>query len=587
VKNRLLTLTPAILAIVLIAFLACNKNADTSAANSNPNHIPADQMVTASLQGRVVDQSGIPVQGAAVTSGGASSTTDVNGIFSFSAISMSSRFGYVTATKQGFFTGSRSIITNAGASNYVTIQLVPRTASGSFPAPTGGKVVVGPGDTASFAASSVVEAATGAPYTGTVTVYANYLNPTDPNLYKYMPGDLRGIGSDGNETALQSFGMMDVEMQDDAGNRLQIASGQKAVLSFAIPDSLLSLAPATIALWYFNDTTGRWIEQGSATRQGNSYIGPVAHFSFWNCDAPLGTVNFKVRLKDQFGNPLAYTFIQFEIPGYGARGGYTDSTGFAQGLLPKGEHVIMQVLSDCGNFIGGANVGPALSDQDLGTVVVNIVHGELTLTGNVEDCNNNPVDSGYVNVLMDGLDYRAVVRNGKFNLPVNRCYSSNAPVQVLAMDMTTAESSTVTTITADTGIVNAGTLSACTVAPPPPQFLNFTLGANSYSLTAPADNISAETHGSPTARMTGYQTSLNIEMFLGDLIAPGNYSGGFDSCYLNVGNTSFYGPVSYTISAYGPIGAYLQGSFTGLLLNENDGTDQEQISGTFNLLRAN
>src|ERR1700742_2255235 len=118
-----------------------------------------------------------------------------------------------------------------------------------------------------------------------------------------MPGDLRGIGSDGNETALQSFGMMDVEMVDDAGNKLQIASGQQASLTFSIPDTLLSLAPATIPLWYFNDSSGRWIQQGSAVKQGNTYVGQVGHFTYWNCDAPMGTVNFKVHVIDQFGNP--------------------------------------------------------------------------------------------------------------------------------------------------------------------------------------------------------------------------------------------------------------------------------------------
>jgi uncharacterized protein (DUF2062 family) len=221
-------------------------------------------------------------------------------------MSMSSRFGYVKVDKQGFFEGSRSVITNPGASNFVSIQLVPRTATGTFAAATGGAVAIASGDTAFFAASSVIAAATGTAYTGNVTVYARYLDPTNPNLYKTMPGDLRGIRSDGNETGLQSFGMMDIEMVDDAGNKLQLASGQRATLSFRIPDTLLAAAPATVPLWYFNDTTGRWIEQGSAVKQGNTYVGQVGHFTFWNCDAYINTVNFKLHVVDQFGNPVAY-----------------------------------------------------------------------------------------------------------------------------------------------------------------------------------------------------------------------------------------------------------------------------------------
>ena len=576
------------MAVVLIVFVACNKTTSTSSSfNSNPNHIPPDQTVTASLQGRVVDENGIPVQGAVVTSGAATTSTDINGVFSFTGISMSSRFGFVKVVKQGYYTGSRSIITNPGASNYVNIQLIPRSVTGTFPAATGGKVAVSAGDTAAFVASSVVEASSGTAYTGMVTVYATYLNPTDPNLYKYMPGDLRGIGSDGYETGLQSFGMIDVEMQDAAGNPLQMAPGQQATLTFTIPDSLLSVAPASIPLWYFNDTTGRWIQQGTAVRQGNSYIGQVGHFTFWNCDAPMGTVNFEVHVKDQFGNPLAYRYIQFQLDGYGARGGYTDSTGFAQGLIPKGEHLLMQVLTECGGFIGGVNVGPALTDQNLGTVTVNIVNAKLTITGTVVDCSNNPVDSGFVSALVDGLTYRAVVTGGAFSLPVSRCYETNASVQVVAENLATSQASTVTTITADTGTVSAGTLTACSNVANNP-YINFTLGTTSYALTIPINAI-AEFANPNYAYWMATGPLPDISMFIQGLNGPGNYSGGLDSASAIVamsGDTVDYvGPVTYNITSYGPIAGFITGSFVGTLTNSANPQDQQAIRGTFNVQR--
>jgi hypothetical protein len=266
-KKTLFTLSLSLLLVSLIVFIACSKSINSSTAtNSNPNNIPANITVTASLQGRVVDQNGAPVQGAAVSSGTATATTDVNGLFSFRNISLSSRFGYVQVVKSGYFTGSRSIIAGPSSSNYVNIQLVPRTLTGTFPAPSGGKIALQAGDTASFSAASVVTASTNAAYTGTVYVYAQYLDPTDSNLYKYMPGDLRGIGLNGYETGLQSFGMMDVEMQDGSGNKLQLASGQMATLTWAIPQTLQALATTTIPLWYFNDTTGGYSRERPCAR---------------------------------------------------------------------------------------------------------------------------------------------------------------------------------------------------------------------------------------------------------------------------------------------------------------------------------
>ncbi|HEV2482253.1 MAG TPA: carboxypeptidase-like regulatory domain-containing protein [Puia sp.] len=424
-------------AMVLIA-IACNKSSSTSTTNnSNPNNIPTEQIVTASLQGRVVDENGVPVEGAAVTSGTAGATTDVNGVFSFSGISMSSRFGYVQAVKAGYFTGSKSIITNGGASNYVNIQLIPQPAAASFPALTGGSIVIQTGDSVSFGDSAVVEASSKTAYTGTVSVYTKYLDPTDSLLYNQEPGDLRGVGTSGYETALESFGLADVILQDATGNALQIASGKTATLTWTIPTSLQGIAPATIPLWYFNDTTGRWIQQGSAVRLGNTYVGQVSHFTWWTCAQAVSTVNFNVTFKDQFGNPLAYAYYIIQSATMGTRGGFTNSSGFAQGLIAKSASLTIRIISPCGTLLGGVNVGPALSDQTLGTITVTTIGSLLTLTGTVVDCSNKPVDSGYVSTVIDGLNYKATVKNGVYTLAVNRCFAQPITVSLTPVDLTT------------------------------------------------------------------------------------------------------------------------------------------------------
>jgi len=443
----------------LITFFACSKSSSSDATDTN--NIPAEQTVTANLQGRVLDQDGLPVQGAAVSSGTATTTTDINGVFTFSKLTMSSRFGYVKVAKTGYFTGSKSIITNGGASNYVSIQLMPRIAARIFAAADGGVVVVKPGDTAAFPAAAVVNASTNATYTGNVNVYATYLDPTASDLYRYMPGDLRGIGADSKETALASYGMLFVNMESDASEKLQLAAGKKATLTWAIPDSLQKSAPTTISTWYFNDSTGRWIEEGKAIRVGNSYVGQVAHFTYWMCAVSSATVNFKVHLKDQYGNPLQYTNIQFQTGNWGTRGGYTDADGFAQGLIPKGQTLVMLVQTECGTLLGGVNVGPALGDQDLGSVKVTINEIALRLSGTVVNCLNAPVDSGYVNIKADGLLYRALVSKGSFTFPVNRCFSTTVPVLLQAYDYQTQQIGAAGSIMAANGKVDAGQLSAC------------------------------------------------------------------------------------------------------------------------------
>ncbi|HEY4336548.1 MAG TPA: carboxypeptidase-like regulatory domain-containing protein [Puia sp.] len=580
-KKSLVSL--AILAVILSAGLYACKKYDSSANTTTSNNtIPAEIKVVASVQGRVIDQDGVPVQGAAVSSGTAGATTDLNGIFTFSKISLSSRFGFVQASKTGYFTGSRSIITNAGDSSFVTIRLISRSETGSFAAATGGKIIVYSGDTVAFGPTSVVTASTNAAYTGTVHVFASYLNPTNDNATQYMPGDLRGIGSDGKETVIQSFGMMEVELRDDAGNKLQIASGQTATLTMAIPTSLQATAPSTIPLWYFNDSTGRWIQQGSATRQGTDYVGSVGHFSWWNCDAPVGAVNFKIKVKDQYGNPLSHSYISFTSATTGdTRGGYTDYNGYATGLILKGTPLVMKVVTECGNIMGGMNVGPALQDVDLGTLTVTVTNSDLTLSGKVVDCTNNPVDSGMVDILVDGLDYRAAVTKGVFKMPISRCYNTTVPVKLTAYDFNTQQVSTQTTIDASFGNVDAGTLSACGVTFT--QFITMNVNGVNYSWTNPPDEflyystlILATDHADRT---------VEFQMYSGNGIsATGQYQA-YPDLSVPGSNFSTSTPIQLNVTGFGALNGNITGTISGnmkdTLLNAT-----YPVTGSFKILRT-
>ncbi|HEX9513395.1 MAG TPA: carboxypeptidase-like regulatory domain-containing protein [Puia sp.] len=588
-KKHRLTLAATLLAIILVASFACSKYTDTSTPTDTT---PPDQTVTASLQGRVLDENGLPVKGAVVTSGVATTTTDVNGVFTFSNISMSSRFGFVKVVKQGYFTGSRSILTNAGGQNYINIHLLPRVAKGSFSAAGGGNVVVQAGNTVAFDASSVVNAATNAAYTGNVNVFATYLDPTDADLPNHIPGDLRGISAAGKEVALQSFGMMGVELEGNAGEKLQIASGKKATLTLAIPAALQASAPDSIPLWYFNDSTGKWMEQGKAVRQGNNYVGQVGHFSFWNCDVSSSTASFKVRLKDQHGNPLAYTYIQFTSPTYGTRGGFTDTTGYAQGIIPKGQTLLFQVLSSCGTLLYGQNVGPVLTDEDLGNPTVDVSNGTVVLNGTVVDCSNNPVVNGYVNAYIDGLNYRSGVTNGAFTLNISRCSVAPAQAQLTAGDYGTSQQGNASTISVTTGSQNAGQLSACGVSLT--QFINVTFNGNTYSVTAPPDSVTYYYQSQPSASYftgnsaTGVTPHLRFSFQIPNLTGTGAYS--TNSFDMGVGSRTFW-PLSgtsiqYSVTAYGAVNGFITGNLSGTL-QDTVSRVSYPMTGNFKVKRTN
>jgi hypothetical protein len=75
-------------------------------------------------------------------------------------------------------------------------------------------------------------------------VYARYINPTADNFLGIMPGILAGLDADNDLVGMVSLGMLSVELEDDAGNALEIAGGKtvKVTMPAAID------APATIPL---------------------------------------------------------------------------------------------------------------------------------------------------------------------------------------------------------------------------------------------------------------------------------------------------------------------------------------------------
>jgi hypothetical protein len=216
--------------------------------------------VTAGVRGTVIDEAGRPVSGALVTCSGQTQSTDRYGNFQFRNVSISKANGSVKVVKQGYFTHFRSFVSTAGRMHQVRIQLLPKSNSGSFDAAAGGTVT------------------SGNPYSGQVQVAMTWIDPSANNLSETVMGDLRGITTGGGERGLETFGMIGVELSSPSGLPLNVATGKKADLSFPIPASMSGTAPATIDLWYFNESRARWLQEGAATKTGNTYDFTVCYW---------------------------------------------------------------------------------------------------------------------------------------------------------------------------------------------------------------------------------------------------------------------------------------------------------------------
>ncbi|HEU5166111.1 MAG TPA: carboxypeptidase-like regulatory domain-containing protein [Chitinophagaceae bacterium] len=562
-----------LLFLVVLTNYQCQKN-----PQDTPQPIdPLAEKVTASVKGRVTDENGRPVNNASVVSGGSSTTTDINGFFRFDNIQLAKNAGFVLVEKTGYLKGCRTIFTNAGIINNIEIQLIPKINRGSFSASAGGNIVIQSGSSVNFPAGGIINTSTNSVYTGTVNVIGAYLDPTDPKLSLIMPGNLIGLTTGNEQRLLQTFGMIAVELEGNNGEKLNLANGKSAAITMPIPATLLAGSPATIPLWYFDETKGLWKEEGTATKQGSNYVGTVTHFSFWNCDVPNNFVTLKLTIKDQNGKVASGYRVELRNTQNNSTAyATTDSAGSASGAVPPNVSMEMKVYNKCNTLVHSQTIGPFNTNTDLGVVTITIpAPATITVSGTVKNCSLSAVTNGYVDVIVDASAHRTAISNGNFSITIERCSNITSTAQIIATDLQANQQSTSMTLNVTSGNYSTGNITACGVSVL--QFINFTIAGSPQNFLPPADSIFTYRQGFSTniqgfcihCDSVNYQyTSFNID----SVTAPGTYSIGSSfivtkGIYPALGSRQYnlQSPGTLTITEFGSTGQYIAGSFSGTM----------------------
>lgn len=318
-KNHSLTFVFMALLMMLMTFASCskiqdllNEGDDDDDGGINPPELVEGRMEDIALSGIVRDASGTPIEGVSIVSGSSAATTNTDGFFEFDQIQVVSAQNdrsVVRFSKAGYFDVVRSMDADdaEGASwevvmckkennDFTSIKTYSSSSNQTLQAgemkidmPQDGYKVDG----------------TGLSYTGKVKSEMVYLDPNNERFSEMMPGgDLAAVRSDNSSAQLVSYGMTDLNMYAENGDKLQLKDGSKAKLTFPIPAGMGENPPASIPLWSFNEKTGLWEEEGSATLQGNVYVGEVAHFSWVNLDYPEKQGTVYGYVKDDTGKVL-------------------------------------------------------------------------------------------------------------------------------------------------------------------------------------------------------------------------------------------------------------------------------------------
>ena len=475
-----------------LVFIKCQKEL-SSVGSSDPDPVLPDP-ISAKLQGTVVDENGQAAAGVTITVGPSTATTDAKGYFRINNATLDKNAALVTAEKSGYFKAYRTFPATA-ATNQVMIKLIKKALAGTVTASTGGEVSLSTGAKVNFPANAIVTASSGAAYSGTVNVYASYIDPSAADISQTVPGSFMANDKNGARVTLTSYGMMAVVLESATGEKLQIKSGSSANLTTPIPSSLQSSAPATIALWSVDEQTGVWKEEGTATKNGTNYVGAVSHFSFWNCDVSASAVMMTVTLKNSDNAPIVHANVRVKRTGSspGQAYGWTDSTGTVKGLVPANEGLVLEVLDPCNNVVYSQNIGPFAQATNLGTISVTIPGSSyITVKGTLKNCSGGNVTNGYAVVRVgDRVQHTALNASGEFTAHFISCSSLSGNVEVLGVDLGTLQQGSVITGSVISGLAQVGNISACGTSAA--QFINYTLDGTNYSIGTGTDSLMAYT----------------------------------------------------------------------------------------------
>ncbi len=593
--------------ITIFSITSCQKEINENIDNNNDTSVvdpslPPDltTRINSSVSGFVTNENDAAVNGAVVRFGNTSTTTDKYGYFEFNDINVIKATAVVTVEKSGYFNGIKTYQAETGKASFFRIKLIPKTTSGSINALSGGNVTLSNGLSVFLPSTAVVYAATNAPYSGTINVAAFWINPTANDLTEIMPGDLRGIDKNGLLKGLTTYGMCAIELTSPAGELLQIAPNKKATLTFPLPSALMATAPTTIPLWYFDENKGLWIEDGTATKVGSTYVGDVSHFSFWNCDLPNAIVPLTFNVIDSAGNPVANAHVEIRPltpSSWSHIGGYTDATGHVAVFVTPNTLYSLEIYGSTCYYWNSTQQGysqqftATTTPINLGNIVIT---GPATanVSGTVTDCNGLPVTNGYL-VMQNGYyNYRYTLDNlGQYNFSTMLC-SGSTSVSFIAEDATSAQQSTPLPYTINSGNNSIQNLQACGISIN--QYINYSVDGTTYSMTAPADSF--------LMYVNPQVAPSTISIYnMGRTSGSGSVNYTFTSNGIGVGSTqvlnNFYtsqiqdtttinSPINVNITEYGAIGQFIAGNFAGTLTGSAPGLIQYTITCNFRIRRS-
>jgi PKD repeat protein len=381
------------------------------------------------------------------------------------------------------------------------------------------------------------------------------------------------------------------------GQKLQLATGKTATITIPIPSAMQAAAPATISLWYFDETKGIWKEEGNATKQTTNYVGTVSHFSFWNAGEPGADIQLEATFKDSLGlTALTNKLVTITSANFGTTKEYTGDNGKLSGLVPANETLVMNVFDDCGVVNYTKSIGPFSTNTDLGNINVFIsnCYPTVTVAGFTYTAPGNivPVLVTFSNTSTQATNYVWDFGDGGTStyMNPNHFYTSGGDytVKLIATGNGVSDSTfKILHLSAGDAYINL-TLNGIDYSWTSSNYLlrgqrSYDTGSNSYTLIS-SDTLPV---GFPKFRLS---LTIHHDNASAGNIPPGNYPCSVYTVINDTAYSTYLTNLATNVTQYESAGGYITGSSTGWIKYNQNGlptTDSFPFTCTYRVVRIN
>lgn len=361
-------------------------------------------LVESSIRGRIVNETGEPLNNVLVKVANETQTTNAQGIFNFKNIKVKKSGAIIEAKTNGYFSGIGRVNVSAEGSFFTEISMPKKGTPQVIDANVGDNFTSADGLNISIPPNAL-ETLNGTIYDGSVNVYAKWIDPTGANMAGIMPGELTATDAEGNPQALISYGMVAFALETESGEELSLKEESKIRVEMPIPADLAADAPDEIDLWTYDLEEGQWLLAGACVKEANYYVCNIFATGYWNCDIGVPAICLSGRVLNNDLSPSSYLKVVIEdLTDNFIYWGYTDSLGFFCGSVPQAALLQISLVDHCDNIVYTEEIGPFATDFTLEDIILDIVVEEflINITGAVGHCLSNDVPDGHLAVIYPG-----------------------------------------------------------------------------------------------------------------------------------------------------------------------------------------